>query len=79
MTEIIDAFATDYKLSKRQKEVLELLVTSDQSAVKSSKELGVSKETFSYHRSMLYAKTRTGTRVALIHLWQRYLESRERS
>ncbi|MCR5507327.1 MAG: hypothetical protein K6F34_01435 [Lachnospiraceae bacterium] len=65
-----DAFAIRYRLTDREKEVFELLITKDEKGDDMAKELGVSRRGFVSLTSSIYKKTDTGSRVALL---QKYM------
>ena len=65
-----DVFADKYRLTDREKEVLELLITKDEKGDDMAKELGVSRRGFVSLTSSIYRKTNTGSRVALL---QKYM------
>ena len=65
-----NAFADKYRLTDREKEVLDLLITKDEKGDDMAKELGVSRRGFVSLTSSIYRKTDTGSRVALL---QKYM------
>ena len=68
--ERLSAFVAKYKLTDRESEVCELLITKDEKGEDMAKELGVSRRGFVSLASAVYKKTETGSRIALL---QKYM------
>jgi len=66
----VDAFASSYRLSPREQEVVQLLVQG-QTTVAMADQLGISPHTVRDHLKHLYRKTETGSRSELLGLISR--------
>ena len=66
----VNAFASSYRLSPREQEVVQLLVQG-QTTVAMADQLGISPHTVRDHLKHLYRKTETGSRSELLGLISR--------
>jgi DNA-binding CsgD family transcriptional regulator len=67
---LVDEFASSYRLSPREQEVVQLLVQG-QTTVAMADQLGISTHTVRDHLKHLYRKTETGSRSELLGLISR--------
>ena len=67
----MDLFCEKYALTKREREVLERLLVSDESVQEMADALFISKRVLQRHTEALYEKTGCRTRIGLINLYYR--------
>ena len=67
----MDLFCEKYALTKREREVLERLLVSDESVQEMADALFISKRVLQRHMEALYEKTGCRTRIGLINLYYR--------